>query len=137
MKNTIYVVVIVLCLLVAIGIVIKTQSRGPTGVDSIKRGEMLLVMCNNPACKATYEIDKKDYYTEIHDKMKTNPVMAGTPALLCKQCNEESVFRAVKCENCGHIFFYGNPADFDDRCPECKFSKIEDDRRKRREAQGG
>ncbi|UCG56492.1 MAG: hypothetical protein JSU70_16715 [Phycisphaerales bacterium] len=137
MKNTIYVVVIVLCLLIAIGIFIKTQSGGPTGVDSIKRGEMLWMMCNNPACKANYQIDKKDYYTEIQESMKASPVLAGTPAIVCQTCNEESIFRAVKCPNCEHMFFYGNPADFDDRCPECKFSKIEDDRKKRREARGG
>jgi predicted Zn-ribbon and HTH transcriptional regulator len=137
MKNTIYVIVIAVCLVLAVVIFLVTRGGGSAGLDTMQRGELTWVMCNNPACKATYEIDLKDYYTELQEKARINPVMAGTPALVCKECNEESIFRAVKCEKCGHMFFHGNPADFDDRCPECKFSKIEDERRKRREARGG
>lgn len=138
MKNTIYVIVIALCLVLAVVIFVMTRGGGPSGIEAMERGEMTLVMCNNPACKATYEIDLKDYYTELQEKAQANPaIMSGTPPLTCKECGEESLFRAVKCEKCGHVFFYGNPADFDDRCPECGFSKIEDERRRRREARGG
>jgi predicted RNA-binding Zn-ribbon protein involved in translation (DUF1610 family) len=135
MKNTIYVIVIVVCLLLAIIVFIKSRSGGSGGLDSIKRGEeMYWVMCNNPKCKEAYELDKKDYYTQLDERLRANPMSMQTPALTCRKCGENSVYRAFKCPKCGHMFFYGKASDFDDRCPECGFSKMEDDRKKAREA---
>jgi len=133
MKNTIYVIVIVLCIALAVLIFLKTQSGGPGGIETIKRGEELYwVKCRNPKCNAEYQMDKKDYYEQIEEKMRANPMSMVTPPLLCKQCSEQSVLRAIKCEKCGLVFLYGaNPADFADRCPECKHSKTEADRKAR------
>jgi hypothetical protein len=135
MKNTIYVIVIAVCLLLAIIIFIKGRSGGSGGLESMKRGELFWVMCNNPKCKATYQIDKVDYHTEIREKIRANPTsMMQTPPLTCKKCGENSVYRAFKCPKCEHMFFYGKTGDFDDRCPKCGFSKMEDDRKKALEA---
>jgi rubredoxin len=131
MKNAIYAIVIVVCLVLAVVIFLSTRSGGPGGLDQIQRGEMIWLMCNNPACKTSYEIDKKDYFVQIDEKVRANPLAMQTPALVCEKCGKPSVFRAVKCEQCGHMFFYGNPNDFNDRCPECKYSKIEAERKAR------
>ena len=85
-------------------------------------------------CKEAWEIDKKDYYTQTEEMLRANPTSMQTPALTCPKCQENSVYRAVKCAKCEHVFLYGKPGDFADRCPECGFSKMEDDRQKAREA---
>jgi len=130
MKNTIYVIVIAVCLLLAIIIFIKGRSGDSGGLDNMKRGELFWVMCNNPKCKATYQIDKVDYHTEIREKGRANPMSMQTPALTCQKCQEDSGYRAVKCPKCEHMFFHGKSGDFADRCPECGFSKMEADRQK-------
>jgi len=132
MKNTIYVIVIVVCLVLAVVIFRATRSGGGSGVEQLKRGEMMWVKCNNPDCKAEYQIDSKDYFTDIEQKVRANPLSLQTPALVCHKCGKESVFRAVKCENCGKMFFYGAvPNDSPDRCPDCKYSKTEAERKAR------
>lgn len=131
MKNTIYVVVIALCLILAIVIFVKSRSKGPSGIDSIQAGEMVWVMCNNPDCKAIYQMEKKDYYLEIEEKTRKNP-LASRLAINCKQCGEESAFRAYKCEKCGQFFFQGAVSgDLEDRCPECGYSQMEAERKAR------
>ncbi len=110
-----------------------TGSRSTGGIKSIKGEDLMWVMCQNPNCKSAYQIDKKDYYTQIDEKMRANPMSIQTPALTCQKCGQNSVYRAVKRPKCGHMFFYGKRGDFDDRCPECGFSKMEDERKKARE----
>ncbi len=132
MKNTVYAVVIVVCLVLALVIFLVTRSGGSGGADQLKRGEMMWVKCNNPDCKAEYQIDKKDYTTGLEEKVKVNPLSSQTPALVCQKCGKESLFWAVKCESCGKMFFYGVvPSDFSDRCPDCKYSKTEAERKAR------
>lgn len=131
MKNTIYIIVIVLCIILAIIIFLKSRPAESGGIKGIKRGEMLWVKCNNPNCAATYQMDKKDYYEQMQEKMKANPLAQNLP-LVCKECGEDSIYRAVKCEKCGTIFFYQSvPHDFADRCPECNYSKMEAERKAR------
>lgn len=95
------------------------------------RGEMIWVKCKNADCGAEYQIGKKDYFEQLEEKMRADTTTSQMPALTCKDCGEKSVYRAVKCEKCGNIFYYGRPDDFNDRCPKCAFSKIEDERKKR------
>ena len=91
------------------------------------------VMCRNEECGAAYQMNLKEYfkYVEKHaDSRSTKP-----PALACKKCGQKNVFRAVKCAKCGLAFERGSvPADFADRCPQCSYSKIEEDRKKAAEA---
>jgi hypothetical protein len=142
MKNTIYVVVIVVCIALAVVIFIMTQSDGSGGLESIKRGKQLYwVKCNNPNCNAEYQMDKRDYYDQlqekIREKIKVNPLASQTPALTCEKCGEPSLYRAIKCEKCGNIFFYGASKDHPDRCPECGYSKTETSRKERLAQRGG
>ena len=138
MKNTIYGVVILVCLGLAVMIFLKTRSGGGGGVDQIKRGEMMWVKCNNPNCKAEYQIDSKDYYSALEEKIRANPLSSQTPAIVCQKCGKESVFSAFKCESCGKVFFYGAvPGDLPDRCPDCKYSKTEAIRKARLSGEAG
>jgi len=138
MKNTIYGVVILVCLGLAVMIFLKTRSGGGGGVDQIKRGEMMWVKCNNPDCKAEYQIDSKDYYSALEEKIRANPLSSQTPAIKCQKCGKESVFSAFKCESCGKVFFYGAvPGDLPDRCPDCKYSKTEAIRKARLSGEAG
>ena len=89
-------------------------------------GEWNFRKCNNPDCGEAYQIDKKDYFLQIEERIKINTMSLQTPPLVCEKCGQESVFRAEKCEKCGKIFFSGAvPNDFPDRCPECGCSKTE------------
>ena len=132
MKNTVYVVVIVLCLVLAVVIFLMTRSGGSGGIEDIKRGEkMIWVKCNNPKCGEAYQIDQRDYFEQIKEKMQVNPLSNQTPPLTCKKCGEPSVYRAEKCEKCGKIFLYGVSRGMPDRCPDCGYSATEASRNER------
>jgi len=142
MKNKLYRIIIVLCLVGAAVIFIRSRSQRGAGVESLKPGESIWVKCNNPECGAVYQRDKKDYFKQVEEKKRTNPALAmlpTAPPITCRECGKESAIRAVKCEKCGHVFFYGahkgKKFDFSDRCPKCSFSKIEEGRRTARESQ--
>jgi len=119
-KKGIMIAVIVLCLAVAGWVLYSNIGGGGGGIEGIGAGEKIWVKCNK--CGAEYQMSKKDYYEYI----KTHMRGISTPPLPCKECGEEALYRAVKCEKCGHIFFYGQtPNDYSDRCPECGYSATE------------
>ena len=124
-KKPIMIGVVVACLVLA-GLITYTSRSGKTGLEAMKSGEMIWVKCSNPDCGAEYQVDKKDYLEHLQ---KRQP-------LTCKECGQDSLSRAVKCEKCGLVFFMGASGfdDFQDRCPECGYSKIEEDRERAQEA---
>ena len=136
-KKPIMIGIIVVCLVLAVVITLVRSSGTPEGsVRDIKRGEMLWVKCMNPECNAEYQIDKRDYYDALQQYQ--GPIMeGGVPPVVCKESGKESLFKAVKCEKSGKIFFEGaaGPTDYGDRCPECGYSKIEDVRKRARQRQ--
>jgi len=143
MKNTVYAIIIVVCFVAAAVIAYKYIFTSDTGggIEDISPEEMMWVKCNNPNCKAEYEMGKKNFFKQIEKKMQANPMaaMGMTPPLVCKECDKESVLKAEKCQNpdCGIVFLYGSvPNDFGDRCPECGRSETEESR-ERRKAVGG
>ncbi|HEW79544.1 MAG TPA: hypothetical protein ENH34_06260 [Phycisphaerales bacterium] len=120
-KKSILIGVVVGCVVLAAAITYKRSSDN-TGL-AVFKGQLIWVKCRNADCEAEYQMDKKDYYEEVEER--TTGMF--TPPLVCKECGEESIYAAIKCEKCGLIFFKGAvPNDFPDRCPECGFSKIED-----------
>ncbi|OHB62172.1 MAG: hypothetical protein A2167_01670 [Planctomycetes bacterium RBG_13_46_10] len=138
MKNTIYTIVIALCLILAVVVFLMTRSGGSSGLDGIERGEkMVWIKCNNPKCKTEYQIDQRDYFEQVQEKQKANPLSLQTPALNCQKCGEPSSFLAEKCEKCGKIFFYGASKDHPDRCTECGYSKTEAIRKERLKQRAG
>ena len=119
--------VIVGSLVLAAGITYMTRSpKG--GIPKHFAQEMTWVKCRNPECRAEYQISKKEYFEcveEHHD-----PRIPHAPPLICQQCGQQSVYRAVKCERCGLVFEMGSvPGDYNDRCPECRYSKLEDEKK--------
>jgi len=118
-KNVIKIGAIVLCLLATIVIVVirMNSKRGPRGLDSIPPGDIVLIKCENKQCEAVYQMNKKEYYTlvdEVAARMPNTP--ESPPPVACKECQEASARRAVKCTECGHVFYYDEKLD---RCPEC------------------
>ncbi|MHC4571934.1 MAG: hypothetical protein ACYS0C_07660 [Planctomycetota bacterium] len=134
-KKLIMAWIIVLCLVLAGVITFATFPRRTGGIESIKRGEMIWVKCMNPECEAEYQMGLRDYFEYLKAHPPTpeqfrarmaDPNMKFLIPLVCKDCEEESVNPAVKCEKCGIVFLRGSvPSDFADRCPECSYSKTE------------
>ena len=86
------------------------------------------VKCRNYACGTEYEMYLKAYFEFIEENI--NPRMMAAPPMTCKKCREPSVYRAVKCGQCGMVFEMGSiPRDFADRCPKCGYSQIEKNRK--------
>ena len=130
-KKPIMIAIIVVCIGVAGAITYITSSGIGGGIETVEHGEMMWVMCSNPDCEAKYQTDKKDYLEYVREHQKG----LSTPPLVCKDCGEESIYKAVKCAKCGIVFFYGavRDAKFKDACPECGYSKTEEIRKKARQ----
>ncbi len=125
MKNTIYAVVIAVCILGAIVVFVSKRGRSGAGIDSIADSKMTWVKCVK--CSQGYEMSEKQYYKELEEQAKANPspIPVAMP-LKCQKCGQEAVRKAFKCEKCGEISLLNSvPADFEDRCPKCKHSAIE------------
>jgi len=112
---------------------IKFKGSQSRGIESISPEETIWVKCQNPDCKAAYQMGKRAYFKYIEEH--ADPMSPSAPALVCKKCGKESIYRAEKCEKCGLIFLRGTvPNDFADRCPKCGRSETEEQRKRRREA---
>lgn len=137
-KKPIMIGVIVACLVVAGGITLFSRSDGGAdGVPADFANKFTWMKCRNPDCGNEWKISLKDYYGFIEDYRINNPSVFADPAYICPKCNEESGYEAVKCEQCGLIFEKNAvPRDFEDRCPKCKFSKIEKQRAERAASRG-
>lgn len=133
MKNAIYAAVIAVCIIVAVLVFVKTQRGGQGGLDTIPEDEMVWVKCRK--CNQFYEMGKRAYHEAVRTKAaQSTTAMMMTPPLTCEKCGKDGIFLAEKCEKCGNVFFQNSvPADFADRCPDCKFSKTEAVRQERLE----
>lgn len=131
MKNTIYAVVIAVCVLVAVLVFMSRRNKRGAGIDSIADSQMIWVKCAK--CSQSYEMGERQYYRELEEKAKANPspIPIAMP-LKCQKCSQDAVRKAFKCEKCGEVFFANSvPADFEDRCPKCKHSATEAKRKAR------
>ncbi len=132
-KKPVMIGIIVVCLAVA-GLVTFMRGGGPAGIEGLSDADKEWVKCNNPACKAEYEMGKKTYYRELQENINPNP-NAPAPALTCNKCNKRSVYGAIKCANpdCGIVFIEGISGQeySGDRCPDCGKSEIEESRKRR------
>lgn len=132
MKNTVYAVVIAICVVVAVFVFISRRGRN-SGMEQLSDTEMVWVKCMK--CSQGYEMGLKQYYRELEEKSKANPSpMPVALPLKCQKCSQDAVRKAFKCENarCGEVFFANSvPNDFEDRCPKCKSSATEAKRKAR------
>ena len=112
-KKSFMIGVIVVCLAVA-GIVTFTRRSSSTGGGSVSRsGRKVLVKCSNPDCGADYEMDEKEYHEEISERIDRTKF--GIQPLVCKKCEKESIYKALKCPKCEAVFFYASSDDYVDR----------------------
>lgn len=134
-KKLVMFVIIVACLGIAGAITVMTRSGSSgSGIEDLDPTEMIWVKCGNEVCDAEYQVGKQAYYIYLRDNR--DPMAMTAPPMVCNECGEESVHQAVKCENCGIVFFKGAvPHDFADRCPECKHSATEENRKARKRKQ--
>jgi hypothetical protein len=129
-KKPIMIGVIVVCVVLAVAITLMRSSE-KSGLDSISDSEKTWVKCSNPDCGAEYQIGTKEFFKKIQETMDPN-APARTPALVCQKCSKISVYRAVKCEKCGKMYFPGVASkQFPDKCSECGYSKTEEIKKKR------
>jgi len=124
-RKPIMIAVIVVCIGLAVAITVMTRSNPEKDVlNVIDPTEMIWVKCRNLDCGSVYEFGKKDY--AIFEREKRDPQTGVVPGMVCKDCEQETVYRIEKCEKCGAAFERGSvPEDFSDRCPECGYSKEE------------
>ncbi len=121
-KKTIMIGVIVVCLVLA-GAVTYFRTVGAREDLSGFAGQMIWVVCTNTDCGVQYSMDKQVFYEEAKKKGKGYAVRA----LTCKECDEDSLYKAIKCEKCGEVFFKGavmKEGVFEDTCPECGHSEL-------------
>jgi hypothetical protein len=122
-RKPIMIGVIVVCLVLAAIIWQKTRRGEGASIEDIPAGAMIWLKCEN--CGEAYQIPKREYYEYMQEHQ--DPFSPGPLYLVCKECGQEKARRAVKCAECGEVFFYGTaPAgDFADRCPKCGYSEME------------
>ena len=137
MKNTIYAIVIAVCILGAVLVFMNRRSASGGGVNSLADSQKTWVKCAK--CSQSYEMGLKQYYKDVEDKAKANPSpMPMTMPLTCEKCGQDAVRKAFKCEKCGEAFFANSvPNDFEDRCPKCKHSAVEAKREATKKARAG
>ena len=142
-KKAVMIVIIVVCLALAVSIAYKyeKETSGPTGIETIDPKDLIWVKCANEQCQAEYQMGMKAYFQYLQDHpptseqfvaMMKDPSPKSFPSLPCKECEQQTIYRAEKCEKCELVFIRGSVRhDFADRCAACGYSKTEDLRRRR------
>ena len=123
-KKPLMVVIVIVCLLGAGYLIFKNFSGGDKGVgidEAFAPDDMTWVLCES--CKNAYQMNTR----ELHKTMQENvdPATMMARPLTCPKCGAEKCYKAIKCEECGEVFYEGVvPNTYSDTCPKCKFSKI-------------
>lgn len=120
-KKQILIGVVVICLVVAA--VMAFSGGEPDGTSTSRfKGKQVWIKCANEECAAEYQMDKEQYFIALRENM--DPQVIGIPGLPCKECDEPSIYRAIKCAKCEMVFFKGEsgPGKIDE-CPDCGYSE--------------
>ncbi len=121
-KKTVMLTIIAVCLSVAAIMFFFTRSQ-KAKIPSFE-GEIVTLMCNNPDCQETHEMEKHKYYKYVQENR--NPLSLSAPLMVCKECGEESVSKAFNCEECDIVFLpYAAQGDLPGICPECGLRVME------------
>jgi hypothetical protein len=121
-KKTLLIVVSLACIAGAGIFLYKSMGGGTTG--GIAPAGNMWVKCNNPKCGHEYEISLQEYNTFVNNNGGYRQfMMSGAVPMKCPKCNEDSVFKAMKCEKCGKVFFPGSvEGKAEDTCTGCGYS---------------
>jgi hypothetical protein len=133
MKKVVMLVVIVVCLVLAGVIFLRTSRTVERDLERFE-GMKTWVKCRNPDCRAEYEMSLKEYYKFKDENQDPSTLVA--PPLTCEKCGEPSVYKAIKCPKCGFIFEEGSlpRGTYSDTCPKCYYSQAKENRRRAAEA---
>ncbi len=118
-------IVVSIAIIAAAGIfVYKTTFSGSEGGGTTAATSKMWVKCNNPKCGNEYQITFKEYNDFVNKNGGPRQfMMSGAVPMKCTKCNEDSVYRALKCEKCGKVFFPGTVENKpEDTCPGCGYS---------------
>lgn len=124
-QNLFKIVIVIICLVSAATVAYQFFFQ-PSGIDSVKEGDCLWMKCSK--CDAVFEMEKRHYYDYV---LEHGSPMNPVASLPCTKCGQTTAFRAVKCEQCGDVFFYGLFKDCPDKCPKCGHSRTRDSRTNR------
>ena len=92
-KKMVKIGIVVVCLIAA-GVIWHATREKETGIPSIPADKTTWVKCNNPDCKAEYEMQLREYFEEV-EKLATGAMLIAPP-IKCKKCGKESILRAEK-----------------------------------------
>ena len=124
-KKPLLIGIIIACFVLAVVITIATRSSNSGGIESIPEDSTMWVKCDNPKCNAKYQMNQREYYKFVTEN--TGPADLYAPPMTCKECGEQSVYKAIKCPKCGEVFYSGAAGKrIKDTCPKCGFSKKDD-----------
>lgn len=125
-KKTLLIVVSIACIAVASIFIYKTTFGGNAGGGGGVTGKTW-IKCNNPKCNNEYQIDAKTYNEFVMNNGGPRQfLMSGAVPMKCPKCNEDSSFKAMKCEKCSKVFFPGAvEGKAEDTCPGCGYSPAE------------
>ena len=134
MKNLIYAGVIVVCLVAAVLVFVKTRGSS-SPLDKVPDSELIWVKCVK--CDQGYQMSLKQFLKEGSEKSAASTTgIPVAPLLTCRKCGKDGIVKACKCTKCGEVFREGSVGgDLPDRCPKCKYSETEAIRAARRKQQ--
>jgi predicted RNA-binding Zn-ribbon protein involved in translation (DUF1610 family) len=132
MKNTIYAIIIVACLVVA-SVVIFTTRSGSRNVG-VPNSQLTWVKCLT--CGDTRQMSLKGFWKQQRAEMSARDNAMPSPCVTCAKCGKDTLAEAFKCPKCGVISRKGSLGlmEYDDRCPKCGFSQVEAEAKARAES---
>ena len=132
-RKVVLVALAVACFAGAAVVFVMNRSKG--GDLDVFKGQVILLMCKKSECGHVFEMDKKQYYEYL--EANRDPTTLSSPPAQCPECGENSGVRAVRCEKCEEVFFYGAVQGmYRDTCPKCSFSREKEDRLKAAQERG-
>jgi thiol-disulfide isomerase/thioredoxin len=94
-------------------------------IEAFYADNMTWIMCEG--CKNAYQMSLRQYHRTLQENI--DPVNMTIRPLSCPKCGEGKCYKAIKCDQCGEMFYEGTvPNTYSDTCPKCKYSKIKKDR---------
>jgi hypothetical protein len=122
MKNTVYAIIIVVCLtLTGITVFVTRSASRNVGVPSSMQTWVTCLSCGDARQMSLKNFWKQERATMAHEE--------GVPDLKCPKCGKSAVVEAFKCPKCNTVTPRRNaaPSPYDDCCPKCGFSQLEAD----------